>query len=316
MPKHEEDDEKPEKKPEAKPKPKVEVSESEERSAKGIKQDADRIEVDLSGEGDDDDEKEEPSPRQEKRKNRFREAQEEAARAKAEAEVYKSRVQALEREPRYQQPPPQQQGPDAHQVELDRVHQARKQLADEFEKLAKAGALTKETNDAYWTRMRELNDYEYRVQYSRNRAFEMANDPTRSPEYQKQQGFNQWFQMAHGDVLAHGQRDAIITRARGEFYTLRARGEPETTQTYDKAIQIAKKEFGLNGRPAPSEEQRARYGGATQGGGMNGSGAKTITMTKADQKLALARFGKAAKGDRNLAFKMWAKDVASQSDED
>lgn len=291
-------------------------AEQEDEAQSRVKARDDEVEVSLDEKKDEDDEEgeaEEVESRAEKKRRRaerHRELREARDAAEQRAKDLEARISQIQQQQSQMQGWLQaQQAPqgDPYQAELDRVWEEQQRLASEFETMVSKGALTDDLKKQYWQRHRQLDEYKSRVSYERAQA----NDPRNSPQYQHNQEIIRWLNRQHADVVNHHQRDAIIYAAQGEYMRMVAKGAPKDNfETYEKAMAATKRDWGLTKRPAPTDNQRERFAGVPRGGG-SGEAPRTVALSKAEQKMAVARYRGIAK-DETEAYRMWAKDIAAQ----
>jgi hypothetical protein len=124
---------------------------------------------------------------------------------------------------------------------------------------------------------------------------------------QEKMYFSAKFPFLEGNRRAQALADA-------EFSELVQGGRPANRQTMEQAITSAAKTLGLGGQSAPTESQRARYGGIPAGEGAGGGNERrTIKMGRHEEALAKAAYPQLEAKD---AYKEWAKSMAARQDDE
>lgn len=283
---------------------------------KGEEKDAKRegdVEVELKDDEDDEDDEDEAASqgpsRKEKRRNRYAEQIQAKEEARREAEQLRQELAQLRQNQQHivQAIQPQQQhGPEQ---ELQRIREYKRAKAQEFNTLVQKGAMDADTEKRYWDELERVNDAEATALYQINQA----RDPRNDPAYQHNQQIISWLQSSHSDVWEHPRRDEIVFAARGKLMQMIAqrKGRMGDFASYERALSETKADFGLARRPANSSNgMQAKLAGVPRGGGA-GEPARSMRLTKDEQKMAEARYRGIAKSPEQ-AYQMWAKDIQKQ----
>lgn len=175
------------------------------------------------------------------------------------------------------------------------LHATQRALGVEFEVHRASKTLSAERAEGYDKKARELN------QELQNIAAQRAVRGVIPQLLQAQE--QKHYQTLYSDV--HSNPNAL-RYARARFEMLAARGEPQSPQLVEKAMNDARAQFGLSGASrAPSDAERSRYTGAS-GSASSRGGAPRVKLGKAEQSMAMALYGDVAGGNEAKAYKMWA----------
>lgn len=277
------------------------------------------IEVPLEDEGDDDDSEVDAAPqgpsRQEKKRQRgqnlVQQAREEAETARREAAELRGRLDSLERQ---RQQPPQQQAPTKdpledeavavrreHAAYVTRYQAALNQAQQEKRQLSQAEI------DAYekegWDLKDRMDDLGYR------RAAKRHQQPGISAQDIQRQTQVARVQQLHGDLLGTPKAQNLFM-ARWQLRI--AEGQPDTEDTMNAAAESVRVTLGLapkNGRPAPTNGQKARLSGTPKGGsaGAGDAAGGSLVLTKDLKRMADASLSHIR--DPKERYKVFAKTV-------
>lgn len=182
------------------------------------------------------------------------------------------------------------------------IHDRQRSLGVEFEVHRASKTLSAEKAEAYDKQARELN--QKLADISAQRAVRGVIPQLMQAQEQKH------YQTLYSDV--HSNPNAL-RYARARFEMLAARGEPQSPQLVEKAMNDARAQFGLAGvSRAPSDSDRAKYTGAS-GSASSRGGAPRVKLGKSEQSMAMAMYGDKVNGDEKKAYALWAKGPGSKA---
>lgn len=187
-------------------------------------------------------------------------------------------------------------GPDELTQRENALHETQRALGIEFEVLRASKQLTTAKAEEYDKKARELN------QELSNIAAQRAVRGV-LPELVRAQE-ERHYQTLYADV--HSNPNAL-RYAKARFEMLAARGEPQSPQLVERAMNDARVTFGLGGqRSAPTDAERSKYTGASASASTRGTSPR-VKLGKAEQSMAMAMYGDKVGGDEKKAYAMWAK---------
>ena len=216
--------------------------------------------------------------------------------AEAENQALRARMDALQ----YQMGGNQRQdNTDPFKQELDNIGQRERALGIEWETKRASRSLTQTDIDNYDSKARDL--HQQRANIAARKAIQEA-----LPVLQQQQ-LRIYFQTKHADVHANPN---AVDFAKGTYQQLRAKGMPESEALVDRAMNEARREFGLTGSMsfAPTDQDKRQLMGVSGGGGRVLSD-NTVKMGKSEKSMAMAMYGEAFNGDEKKVYKKWAEKI-------
>lgn len=276
------------------------------------------IELSLDDADDDGEPGEVPEPqtqtRQDKKRQRgqnlVQQAREEAETARREAAELRGRLDTLERQ---RQQPIQQQQPTRDPLEDEAVSVRREHAAyvtryqDALNRAAQEKRqLAQSEIDAYekegWDLKDRMDDLGYR------RAAKRHAQPGITAQDIQQQAQIARVQQLHGDLLSVQKSQQLFMA----HWKLRlAEGKPDTEETMNQAAEQTRVALGIaprNGRPPPTNSQKARLSGSPKGGGVStGNEGGNLVLTPALKKMADASLGHIR--DPKERYKVFARTV-------
>lgn len=186
---------------------------------------------------------------------------------------------------------------DPYQRELDSISAQEKALGIEWETKRLSKSLTQEAIDSYDRKARDFH------QQRANIAARKAINEAMPQLIQHQQRTH--FQTKHADVHANS---SALEYAKGTYQQLRAMGHAESEALVDKAMDEARRQFGLTGTAkfAPTEQDKRQLMGVGGGGGRQVAD-NTVKMGKAEKAMAMAMYGDRFNGDEKKVYSQWAK---------
>lgn len=251
----------------------------EERLPEIIETDDGGFEVDLSG----------PEPKREAR-------QEQADTAARDAQIVKAAVEGARSVSNQAQ-----QRDELAEAERE-IHDRQRSLGVEFEVHRASKTLSAEKAEAYDKQARELN--QKLADISAQRAIRGVIPQLLQAQEQKH------YATLYSDV--HSNNNAL-RYAKARFEMLVARGEQQSPQLVERAMNDARAQFGLAGASrAPSDSDRAKYTGAS-GSASSRGGAPRVKLGKSEQSMAMAMYGDKVNGDEKKAYALWAKGPGSKA---
>jgi hypothetical protein len=278
---------------------------------------AGEIEVSLDADDDDDEvvetEAQQGPSRQDKKRQRgqnlVQQARDEAETARREAAELRGRLDTLERQ--RQQPAPQQPTRDPledeavsvrreHAAYVTRYQDALNRAAQEKRQLAQNEV------DAYekegWDLKDRMDDLGYR------RAAKRHAQPGISAAQIQQQAQIARVQQLHGDLLSVPKSQQLFM---AHWQLKLAEGRPDTEDTMNAAAESARVALGVsprNGRPPPTQGQKARLSGSPKGGGVaTGNEGGNLVLTKELKRMADASLAHIR--DPKERYKVFARTV-------
>jgi hypothetical protein len=262
--------------------------------------------IDLDGDDEErlDAEAEQRLSRKERRSQRGRDFVREA---NERAERAEQAVAALRQEMMSQRQPPKEEKPkeDTHQVEMDKVYDDQELLVSAYNAAAaRKGGMTPEERADFSRRGREIEQRKINVA-ARKMLAEQGYAGGKAPTAEEIIVETQRREIAqkYGDVISDQNR---LRWVHGRMGQLTAEGLPDNPATLDRAMNEARRKFGLGGNAPPSNAEKQRLAGIPRGGGMSSSaGDRSIVMTGEYRKLADAAYPHIKdKADR---YKKWAQ---------
>jgi hypothetical protein len=192
-----------------------------------------------------------------------------------------------------------QDNTDPFKQELDNISQRERALGIEWETKRASKSLTQSDIDNYDSKARDL--HQQRANIAARKAIQEA-----LPMLQQQQQRTH-FQTKHKDV--HDNLNALAY-AKGTYEQLRAMGHQESEALVDRAMDEARRQFGLTGNMkfAPTDQDKRQLMGVSGGGGRVVSD-NTVKMGKSEKAMAMAMYGQAFNGDENKVYKKWAEKI-------
>jgi hypothetical protein len=192
-----------------------------------------------------------------------------------------------------------QDNTDPFKQELDNISQRERALGIEWETKRASKSLTQSDIDNYDSKARDL--HQQRANIAARKAIQEA-----LPMLQQQQQRTH-FQTKHKDV--HDNLNALAY-AKGTYEQLRAMGHQESEALVDRAMNEARRQFGLTGNMsfAPTDQDKRQLMGVSGGGGRQVAD-NTVKMGKSEKAMAMAMYGEAFNGDENKVYKKWAEKI-------
>jgi hypothetical protein len=223
--------------------------------------------------------------------------------AEAENQALKARMDAMQ----YQIAGGQRQdNTDPFAKELNEISQRERALGIEFETKRASKSLSQTDIDSYDSKARDL--HQQRANIAARKAIQEA-----LPMLQQQQQRTH-FQTKHADV--HNNPNAL-SYAKGTYEQLRAMGHQESEALVDRAMNEARRQFGLTGNMsfAPTDQDKRQLMGVSGGGGRQVAD-NTVKMGKSEKAMAMAMYGEAYNGDENKVYKKWAEKIGIKAKRD
>ena len=189
--------------------------------------------------------------------------------------------------------------PDPYQHQLDAITEQERALGIQWEAHKAAGRLTPSLLTEFDQKSRNLQ--QQRSDVSAQRAIQGAL-PTFIQAAQRQQ-----YAQQYGDVQGNPHANRW---ARGRYDQLLAEGLPDSPQTVERAMNEARRQFGMrtSGGYQPSQQDRQQLTG------FSGSNRRSVEpkdnvvkMGKSEKIMAMAMYGDAFNGDEKKAYAQWAK---------
>jgi hypothetical protein len=199
-----------------------------------------------------------------------------------------------------------QDNADPFKQELDNISQRERALGIEWETKRASKSLTQSDIDSYDSKARDL--HQQRANIAARKAIQEA-----LPMLQQQQQRTH-FQTKHADV--HSNQNALAY-AKGTYEQLRAMGHQESEALVDRAMNEARRQFGLTGNMsfAPTDQDKRQLMGVSGGGGRQVAD-NTVKMGKSEKAMAMAMYGEAFNGDENKVYKKWAEKIGIKAKRD
>jgi hypothetical protein len=199
-----------------------------------------------------------------------------------------------------------QDNADPFKQELDNISQRERALGIEWETKRASKSLTQADIDNYDSKARDL--HQQRANIAARKAIQEA-----LPMLQQQQQRTH-FQTKHADV--HASPNAL-SYAKGTYEQLRAMGHQESEALVDRAMNEARRQFGLTGNMsfAPTDQDKRQLMGVSGGGGRQVAD-NTVKMGKSEKAMAMAMYGEAFNGDENKVYKKWAEKIGIKAKRD
>jgi hypothetical protein len=216
--------------------------------------------------------------------------------AEAENQALKARMDAMQYQIAGNQ---RQDNGDPFKQELDSISQRERALGIEWETKRASRSLTQGDIDSYDVKARDLQ--QQRANIAARKAIQEA-----LPMLQQQQQRTH-FQTKHADV--HSNPNALAY-AKGSYEQMRAMGHQESEALVDRAMDDARRQFGMTGNSkfAPTDQDKRQLMGVGGGGGRQVSD-NTVKMGKSEKAMAMAMYGQAFNGDENKVYKKWAEKI-------
>lgn len=202
---------------------------------------------------------------------------------------------------------PQQSQVDPIDAQLSDVDRQIDDLQASYQAKVKAGTLTEQDKEDIRRRANQLQERKTGLFVSRT----VREAQRRAPPPPQNGDVQQMLRARHADVYT----DPIAVQvAESHFNLLRARGEPDSLETVDKAMALTRRERGMKpssldrdddgGRP--DKGSRSRFSG--DGAGSSGRGApKSIRMNKQMRELADMQYSHIE--DPNKRYQLWANNA-------
>jgi hypothetical protein len=224
-------------------------------------------------------------PRQDDSRWRVAEAENQALRARMDAMQYQ--IAGNQR----------QDNGDPDRQEIDSITQKENALGIEWE--MKKGRMTAAEIEGYNVKARDLQ--QQRANVAARKAIREALPVLRQDQQRT------YFQNKHADVHANLQ---ALAYAEGSYKQMRALGHPESESLVDRAMDDARRQFGMagNSKFAPTDQDKRQLMGVGGGGGRQVSD-NTVKMGKSEKAMAMAMYGQAFNGDENKVYKKWAEKI-------
>jgi hypothetical protein len=228
--------------------------------------------------------------------NRWKIAEAENLAIKAKMDLLQYQMQGNQR----------QDNADPFKQELDNISQRERALGIEWETKRASKSLTQGDIDSYDAKARDL--HQQRANIAARKAIQEA-----LPMLQQQQQRTH-FQTKHKDV--HDNLNALAY-AKGTYEQLRAMGHQESEALVDRAMNEARRQFGLTGNMsfAPTDQDKRQLMGVSGGGGRQVAD-NTVKMGKSEKAMAMAMYGEAFNGDENKVYKKWAEKIGIKAKRD
>ncbi len=206
-------------------------------------------------------------------------AEAELAAERAEKQELRERLARLEGIALARQPAANDSGKDPFETELDAIYGEQQSAYAAAQAEVKAGSMTPERAQHYERIARDIESRKSRVHARREIS---QTEPVRQ-QSQAQQVWVQKYPEVYGNQRA-------FQYAQGRYQTRLALGENITNSTVDEIMEEAKAQFKLGSKPAPTQSERARFGGVPSSGGGGGGSKEPITLSREIRRMAIAAY--------------------------
>lgn len=250
-------------------------------------------------------------PRKDRRQARFREMEDRARQGEERARVLEAQLAAREAQLSFAQQQQQQreQPPERDEIEerIRAVRDRKRALLLEHDSAVRANgnrALAPDVQGKFEDRAHDLD-----LELHEAAAERVMRRNAPKPKTAMQQMRDAWMAQ-HADVFANPQSARYF---QGAYMQARAMGAPDSVETATRVMGETRKALRIGVQPTQTE--RSRYtgvgGGRSSGASGDDGGGRVFRPSKADAKMAAARYPNMSEAD---ALKAYAKNLAKKAE--